>query len=1318
MKKTIFSCMLLASMAVCPGLFAQSWGDAVVDAKRHVASSLAAAHMPVSEVVRRGERPKSVTVDVAGLDKLAILISVTDRGNGNDQLVFTGGKLVAADGTVTPLEDAQRDYFELPSPPVYNQNYYRRPIHVAGDVIENGIVMRPNGEFVLKLDKKYKTLTVELGLDDFSSRAGAVRVDFQNVASHDVLASFSKMSPAEVNDFVKLGGVFTPAWINELNGAQIEKRAAERLVKRLDNPAAFKARLAVLDPSKPESAKEYIQIFNDAKKVLFMQSKFKWVNKESITDAFNDMKTIKGFDAAKVEPKVRELLSLLDGGIDIYAGSDAELAKAQKALDLQREIMLANPYLKSGNIIVGRYKLGDKARTAMAPELGTQANNWSNQMSASRMGFDASIAELTDVAGDMGLRTIYQPEGGSPATDLHLHWDADRLLFTKINDRGLWGVFEVGVDGNGIREAVTVDDDDLEFFDGAYLPNGKIMAVSNIGYQGVPCVDGEDPVGNMVLYNPADHDLRRITFDQDANWHPTVMSNGKVMYVRWEYTDLAHYFSRFVMHMNPDGTETKALYGSGGFFPNSTFDIQQIPGSPSAFISVISGHHGVARSGRLMIFDPAKGRKELQGLVQEIPFRNREVVAEIKDSLVQYTWPHFLKPYPISDKYFLVSAKLQEESLWGIYLVDVFDNVTLIAEFEGEGLNSPILREKKVTPPVIPDRVDLTKKDATVFIQDIYEGEGLPGVPRGEVKKLRVFAYEYAYIDSPSNHVAQGIQSGWDIKRLLGEVPVQEDGSVTFKIPANTPISLQPLDSEGRAIQWMRSWVTGMPGETVSCVGCHEDQNKMPVPKPTIAQKMKPLEIEAPEGGTRPFTFELEIQPILDRACIACHNSESSIDYTSGRYDDNLGFSKSYLNFHPYFRRQGPEADIYVMKPYEYHASTSPMIQMLKKGHHGVELTDAEWRTLYTWIDFNCPYYSTFNDVSDLKGRDQVKRRMELSKKYNDMVVDWQKELDDYAAYLKAKGEITPVKPSDKTVSTKEVKVKGWPFTAQQAVEMQEALGDTRKEIEIAPGVKVVLRRIPAGSFVMGNNRYGKDAPEVKAKIAKPFWMGEIEITNEQFRALVPDHDSRYVAQLWKDHVGPGYPANLPDQAVTRVSYDDAAEFCCLLSEKTGLNVTLPTEEQWEWAARAGSSDAYWYGNLNTDFGKYANLADVQMEKLVVSGVDPKPMPKTSFWFKYYNFLPKVETVDDGNMILADKGGMYQANPWGLYDMIGNVEEWTRSDYKPYGAKKVVEGAPVMKVVRGGSWWDRPKDATSYTRRSFLPWQKLHDGGFRIVIED
>ena len=126
------------------------------------------------------------------------------------------------------------------------------------------------------------------------------------------------------------------------------------------------------------------------------------------------------------------------------------------------------------------------------------------------------------------------------------------------------------------------------------------------------------------------------------------------------------------------------------------------------------------------------------------------------------------------------------------------------------------------TPPSIPDRVKLNEKEATFFIQDIYEGEGLRGIPRGTVKSLRLHAYEYAYVKTRSDHNWHGIQSGWDIKRMLGTVPVEEDGSVIFKAPANTPISIQPLDKDGVAIQWMRSWVTGQPGEVVSCIGCRK----------------------------------------------------------------------------------------------------------------------------------------------------------------------------------------------------------------------------------------------------------------------------------------------------------------------------------------------------------------------------------------------------------------------------------------------------------------------------------------------------------------
>lgn len=79
--------------------------------------------------------------------------------------------------------------------------------------------------------------------------------------------------------------------------------------------------------------------------------------------------------------------------------------------------------------------------------------------------------------------------------------------------------------------------------------------------------------------------LRRLTFDQDGNWNPVVMNNGRLMYIRWEYTDLTHYFSRIVMHMNPDGTDNRSLYGSGSFWPNSTFDVKPLP----AIQAVLSG---------------------------------------------------------------------------------------------------------------------------------------------------------------------------------------------------------------------------------------------------------------------------------------------------------------------------------------------------------------------------------------------------------------------------------------------------------------------------------------------------------------------------------------------------------------------------------------------------------------------------------------------------------------------------------------------------------------------------------------------------------
>lgn len=1069
----------------------------------------------------------------------------------------------------------------------------------------------------------------------------------------------------------------------------------------------------------------YQKLHKQVQRMLLLQSELKWLNVEAIRLAYEDMKRIEGFDAVKYLPILTELEQQVKQGFgNIYSGDEAVLANAEKAVANKRAILLANPLLNGDKILTVRYQLGNRDRRAMAPELGTQSNNWSNQESARRKGFNADIVELSNLRDEVQIRTIYKPDNTSSIADLKLHWDGDRAMFTQTMSDNRWNVFEVKLNNGDCKKLIDNPEPDLEFYDGTYLPDGRIIANSNIGYQGVPCVNGSDPVGNMVLYTPQSKNLRRLTFDQDANWNPVIMNNGRVMYTRWEYTDLTHYYTRIVMNMNPDGTEQKALYGSGSMFPNSTFDVQPLPGYASAFVGIISGHHGVARSGRLILFDPAKARKGAAGMLQEIPHRNRPIVEEVKDRLVDGVWPQFIKPSPLNDTYFLVAAKLDKNDLWGIYLVDKFDNVTCLHKMEGEGYISPIAVRKTVTPPAIPDRVKLDDKQATVFIQDIYEGEGLKGIPRGTVKSLRLHAYEYAYVQTQSDHNWHGIQSGWDIKRMLGIVPVEEDGSVIFKIPANTPVSIQPLDKDGVAVQWMRSWLTGQPGEIVSCVGCHEDQNQIVIPKRVIASQKAPHALTPPEGGTRSFTFDLEVQPILDRACIACHNGEGKAFDLRGGKKDGKGYGTSYLNLHPYVHRQGGEGDMVVLYPYEYHPNTSELVRLLKKGHYNVQLTDAEWRKIYNWIDYNAPDKGYFN-ANVLKsfpyqGYDQIERRKQLTDKYaGGAGVDWKKEIADYAAQLKNKGEIKPVMPKKVSpVKEKVLKVKGWPFAPDRVKEMLADEKETVKVLEIAPGVQMTFVRIPAGEFVMGSYHGEPDTyPTTKVKIDKAFWMGELEVTNQQYNTIFPQHDSRYVDQQWKDHVVPGYPANKPEQPVIRVSYNDAMEYCKILSQKTGLNITLPTEAQWEWACRGGSDEDFWFGNLNADFGKKDNLADVTTNKFAVSGVDPQPMSPESPWYKYYTFLPKAANVDDGSLVQVG-GKKYEANPFGLYCMHGNVAEWTRSDYVPYPYKENPKKVSEYKVVRGGSYIERPKYSTAYSRKGFYPYQCVFNVGFRVIIED
>lgn len=686
-----------------------TWVDEAVKAKMGMLTDLEKSNMPVvSAWMKKKMKAEPFTVNLTGLDRLVLMTDGGKDGSSYDHAVWANARLIKKDGTSVWLDALKYETgWAGWNVPLMNRNSQGKGISIAGKKYDHGVFCHANGLLVYALNGEYVRFEAEVGIDDASNAGSAYFKALHDLPSN-YIAGLQKNYPDDCSVLLSILGELD-AWL-VTKDTSVEEQHIKKLLNELKSKSYYtdKLKKVAAEPVLDARMKSMLLLLREVAQVADLQKSLEWLNLPAIKLAYDDMKRSAKFNVAKYEPMLNELSALVGNGFSgIYEGNLQSISDANRALELKKAILLGNPLLDADKIVASRYKLGMNARKAMAPDLGTQSNNWSNQESARRGGFNADIVELSNLRGDIQLRQIYKPNNGSSIADLRMHWDGDRMMFTQLQEDKRWNIFEVKLDGTGLHKLVENEEPDLEFYDGTYLPDGRILAISNIGYQGVPCVSGSDQVGNLVLYNPKDKNLRRLTFDQDANWNPVIMNNGKVMYTRWEYTDLTHYYSRIVMHMNPDGTENKALYGSGAMFPNSTFDVQPLPNRGSAFVGIISGHHGVARSGRMIVFDPAKGRKSVAGMVQEIPYRNRPIKELIKDQLVDGVWPQFIKPTVLNDKYFLVAAKLSPTSLWGIYLVDVFDNVTCIMEMEGEGFISPILVQKVPTPPVIPDRVKL-----------------------------------------------------------------------------------------------------------------------------------------------------------------------------------------------------------------------------------------------------------------------------------------------------------------------------------------------------------------------------------------------------------------------------------------------------------------------------------------------------------------------------------------------------------------------------------------------------------------------------------
>jgi formylglycine-generating enzyme required for sulfatase activity len=242
---------------------------------------------------------------------------------------------------------------------------------------------------------------------------------------------------------------------------------------------------------------------------------------------------------------------------------------------------------------------------------------------------------------------------------------------------------------------------------------------------------------------------------------------------------------------------------------------------------------------------------------------------------------------------------------------------------------------------------------------------------------------------------------------------------------------------------------------------------------------------------------------------------------------------------------------------------------------------------------------------------------------------------------------------------------------------------------ELGGGVSLPLVRISAGEFVMGSppdepERSSDEGPQHRVRLAE-FWMGQTPITQAQWRAVMASN--------------PSFFSDQPDSAqrpVERVSWHEAMTFCQRLSERTGRTYTLPSEAQWEYACRAGTTTAFAFGaTLSPQLANYKGK------------------------FTYANG-PKGEDREQTTPV-----GLFPANAWGLQDMHGNVWEWCLDQWHGSYTGAPTDGRAWLlaegdqsenqKLLRGGSWNYGPWFCRSAIRYLIQPVLANFDVGFRVV---
>lgn len=625
-------------------------------------------------------------------------------------------------------------------------------------------------------------------------------------------------------------------------------------------------------------------------------------------------------------------------------------------------------------------------------------------MGGSHYAYTDAVSD-EDTLNSRGTVKEFNFQGGSSLCLLEIDEDFQTRETTLLHDAD--GVFrdpDVSYDGRRILFAwkKSARDDDYHLYEmdavtrevrqltsgrgfadyeGIYLPNGDIMFSSTRCVQNVDC--WHVSVSNMYLMDQNGKYMRRIGYDQVHTNYPQVHpTSGLVTYTRWEYNDRGQIFPQPLFRMYPNGAQQTEFYGNNSYFPTAILHARGIPGTGKV-IAVLSGHHTHQR-GKLALIDPSRGRQETAGVTLLAPVQ--ELSGSIRIDRYGQSGDQWQYPYPLDEDNYLVTFRPAGSTRFAIYFMNKRGERALLAADPDISCNQAIPLAPRPLPPQPVYPIDWREQTGSYIIQDIYRGDGLRGIARGSVKKVRVVALDFMATDIGRKHGPSTISdlAAWDVKIVLGETPVYEDGSAAFQVPARTPVYFQAIDAEGHVVQTMRSWSTLMPGEAYSCVGCHEQKSEtISTNSATIAMKVgvRPLEPFYDVSG-RGFSFPKTIQPILEAKCARCHDGSEPPDLRATPVWDaaaRKNWNRSYHELISTDRPAGPANDTnqvlgvieersrYLswigrwsipapIPPYSHGSSRSPLVQLLVQGHEGVAMTREELDKISCWIDLALPH--------------------------------------------------------------------------------------------------------------------------------------------------------------------------------------------------------------------------------------------------------------------------------------------------------------------------------------------------------------------------